>query len=139
MSLPTLPYETSGQQLGETRQAMTKRLMLDLESIIEKYKNKENKYYVLFHAKPWPKHPNVIKIKPLAMDNRPPMMLSCVLFGIDNKEGKLTLEWALPGNWPTWSMEGKNEPIPETIASIKKVGIDCYVDYDRFFLKENFF
>jgi len=134
-----LPYQSSGQEIGETRQAMTKRLMKDVEDIIEKYKSKEGKYYILVHGKPWPNHPNVIKIKLIPMNIKPKMMLSCILFGVDNKEGKLTLEWSLPGNWPTWSVGGKNEPVPETIASIKKVGIECYVDYDKYFSKENFF
>lgn len=127
MSL-SVPYQTSGQQLGETRQAMTKRLMKDLESIIDKYKDKKDKYYVLFHAKPWPNKPNVIRIKPIAMAFRPRMMLSCMLFGIDNAEGKLTLEWALPGDWPTWSVGGTNEPVPETIASVTAAGIHYFYD-----------
>lgn len=123
-----LPYESSGQQLGETRQAMTKTLMKDLESIINKFKDKENKYYILFHAKPWPNKPNVIKIKPIAMDNKPPMMLSCLLFGVDNATGVLTLEWALPGDWPTWSVGGTNEPVPEVIASVTQSGIQYHYD-----------
>jgi hypothetical protein len=124
-----VPYETSGQQLGETRQAMAKTLMQkDLESIINKYKDRKGKYYVLFHAKPWPNNPNVIKIKPLAMDFKPRMMLSCMLFGVDNETGTLTLEWALPGDWPTWAVGGKNEPVPETIASIEQSKIRYYYD-----------
>lgn len=123
-----LPYETSGQQLGETRQAMTKRLMKDLEEAINKYKDRDEKYYILVHAKPWPKNPQIIKIKMMAMNVKPHMMLSCLLFGVDNKEGKLTLEWALPGDWPTWSVEGTNEPVPEVIASVTKAGVRYHYD-----------
>lgn len=123
-----VPYRSTGQELGETRQAMTKTLMKDLESIIEKYKHKQNKYYVLFHAKPYPNHPGVIKIKPMAMDIRPRMMLSCILFGVDNASGTLTLEFALPGDWPVWSVGGTNEPVPETIASITQSGIRYHYD-----------
>jgi hypothetical protein len=126
----SVPYLSSGQELGETRTAMTKRLMKDMESIIEKYKDKREKYYVLFHAKPWPNKPNVIRIKPIAMAFKPRMMLSCLLFSVDNQEGKLMLEWALPGDWPTWSVGGKNEPVPETIASIKASGIKYH--YENF-------
>lgn len=129
-----VPYLTSGQELGETRKEMTKTLMKDLEQIIEKFKHFDFKYYVLFHAKPWPNNPNIIKIKPLAMAFKPRMMLSCLLFGIDNAEGKLTLEWALPGDWPTWAVEGAQEPVPETIASIEKSGIKYH--YDDFFPKD---
>lgn len=124
-----VPYDTSGQELGETRKAMTKTLMsTHLESIINKYKDMKEKYYVLFHAKPYPNIPNVIRIKPMAMSFRPRMMLSCVLFGVDNETGKLTLEWALPGDWPTWSVGGTNEPVPETIASIEASGIKYHYD-----------
>lgn len=125
-----VPYETSGQELGETRQAMTKRLMQDLEEIIAQCKDRKGKYYVLIHAKPWPKHPNIISIKKIVLENKPRMLLSCLLFGIDNATGTLTLEWALPGDWPTWAVGGSNEPIPETIASIEEAGIHYY--YDNF-------
>lgn len=123
-----VPYETSGQQLGETRKAMTKTLMSDLEKIINQFKDKDQKYYVLFHAKPWPTNPSVIKIKPFAMYNKPRMMLSCLLFEIDNNSGTLKLCWSLPGDWPTWSVEGTNEPVPETIASITESGIKYHYD-----------
>ncbi len=101
------PYQSSGQQLGETRQAMTKRLMKDIEDVVDKYKDKDEKYYILVHGKPFPNHPGLIKIKLIPTNIKPPMMLSCLLFGVDNKSGKLTLEWALPGDWPTWSVGGK--------------------------------
>lgn len=123
-----VPYQSSGQELGETRQAMTKRLMLDLENAINKYKSVENKYYILVHAKPWPKNPNVIKIKLIAMHNKPVMLLSCMLFGVDNKTGTLTLEWALPGDWPTWAVGGTNEPVPEVIASVTAAGVQYHYD-----------
>lgn len=123
-----VPYETSGQELGETRQAMTKTLMSDLEKIIDKFKGKKNKYYVLFHAKPDMRNQKIIRIKPLAMDFKPRMMLSCLCFGVDNETGILTLEWALPGDWPTWSVGGTNEPVPETIASIEKSGIKYHYE-----------
>jgi len=123
-----VPYETTGQQLGETRQAMTKTLMRDLEGVINKFKDKKEKYYVLVHAKPFPNHPTTIKIKLIALNKKPPMMLSCLLFGIDNESGKLTLEWALPGDWPTWSVGGTNEPVPETIASVNESGIKYHYE-----------
>lgn len=123
----SVPYVTSGQELGETRQAMTKTLMKDIESLIDKYKDKE-KFYILVHAKPWPNYPSCIKIKLMPMNVKPSMQLSCLLFGVDNKAGKLTLEWALPGDWPTWSVGGTNEPVPEVIASVTKAGIRYHYD-----------
>jgi len=123
-----LPYQAQKQQLGETRQAMGTRLMKDIEEIIEmeKCKKQEEKYYILFHAKPFPTRPDIIKMKRMVIFNRkPPMMLSCLCFGVDNKTGVLTLEWALPGSWPTWAMEGANEPVPEVISSLKELGKTC--------------
>lgn len=107
------------QEIGETRQEMTRDLMKRIENIMSEVDREQ--YYVLVHAKPFPKEPNVIKMKYLIMEHRPSMMLSCMLFKIDNKEGKLTLEWSLPGDWPTWAAEGENEPIPETIASFDRL------------------
>lgn len=124
-----VPYSTSGQQIGETRQAMTKRLMQDIEDCINKHKNKDH-FYILVHAKPFPKQANLIKIKIVPMNVKPSMMLSCMLFEVDNKEGKLMLNWALPGDWPTWAVNGENEPVPETIASINQSGIKYH--YENF-------
>lgn len=123
-----LEYETSGQELGETRTAMTAKLMQYIEEAVSKFSHKREKYYILVHAKPYPNMPNMIKQKLLAMDRKPPMMLSCMLFGVDNSTGTLTLEWALPGDWPTWSVGGTNEPIPEVIASIEKAGVSYMYD-----------
>jgi hypothetical protein len=123
-----IPYQSSGQELGETRKAMAKRLMLDIEDVINKNKNRKEIYYILVHAKPFPKCQTVIKIKLIPMNIKPPMMLSCLLFGVDNSEGKLTLEWALPGDWPTWAVGGKNEPVPEVIASVTQSGVNYFYD-----------
>lgn len=117
-----VPYIATKQEIGETRQAMTKRLMEYVEETINKFKDKSDKYYILVHAKPFPSCPNMIKQKIICMGHKPPMMLSCMLFGVDNSTGTLTLEWCLGGDWPTWSVEGTNEPIPEVIASFNKLG-----------------
>ena len=120
-----VPYESTGQQLGETRIAMGRRLMRDVEEIIDmdKCKKQTDKYYIMFHAKPWPNDPGLIKIKRMVIfKTKPSMMLSCLCFGVDNKTGTLTLEWALPGSWPVWSVEGTNEPIPEVLGSLKELG-----------------
>lgn len=123
-----VPYQTTGQELGETRKAMTKRLMQDIEDMINKYKARSDKYYILVHAKPWPQYPNTIKIKLIPMNVKPSMLLSCILFGVDNSSGKLTLEWALPGDWPTWSVGGTSEPVPEVIASVTQAGVRYHYD-----------
>lgn len=120
-------YKPSNQQLGETRQAMTKKLMQDIEEVINKYKDKD-KFFILVHGKPWKTRSDIIKIKLIPMNVKPPMMLSCMLFGVDNVNGKLTLEWSLPGDWPTWSVGGTNEPIPEVIASINQAGVRYQYD-----------
>jgi len=127
MSL-VIPYQSSGQEIGETRQAMTKTLMKDIESIINKCKGKSHKYYILVHAKPDMRYRQASRIKMIVTDVRPGMLLSCLLFGVNNETGVLTLEWALPGDWPTWSVGGTNEPVPETLASIQKSGIKYHYD-----------
>jgi hypothetical protein len=124
-----VPYESSGQQLGETRTAMSKRLMLDIEETVNKYSKETEKYFILVHAKPFSCNNKMIKIKIIApIPGKPRMMLSCMLFGVDNRSGKLTLEWSLPGDWPTWSVGGTNEPVPEVIASIDKSGVKYLYD-----------
>ena len=125
-----LPYATSGQELGETRQAITKTLMSkDIEGIVNELKSLDYKYYILVHAKPYPDHSGRIKIKIIkGIPTKPHMQLSCMLFGVDNKKGELTLEWALPGDWPTWAVGGANEPVPETIACIQASGITYHYD-----------
>jgi hypothetical protein len=120
----SLPYIASKQELGETRTAMTKRLMKDVEEIVEmdQCKKQTEKYYIVFHAKPWPDRPDIIKIKRMVIfHKKPPMMLSCLCFGVDNKTGVLTIEYSLPGDWPTWSVGGTNEPIPEVVGSLKEL------------------
>lgn len=107
------------QDLVETRDAMSRDLMRRIEDIIND--TKEDEFYILVHGKPFPKWPKMIKMKYLVMKQKPSMMLSCMLFHVDNKEGKLMLCWALPGDWPTWSVGGKNEPVPETIASYDRL------------------
>lgn len=124
-----VPYETTGQQLGETRQAMTKDIMQkDIEPIIEKLKSHPDKYYILIHAKKVPGNEAVIWKKIIVLFQKPPMMLSCLLFGVDNKKGELTIEWALPGSWPTWSVGGTNEPVAEVVASLKELSKVCDID-----------
>jgi hypothetical protein len=128
-----IPHANKGQQLGETRLAMTKRLMLDLEDVINKHKDKD-KFYILVHAKPFPNGlNNLIKIKLIPMNVKPSMMLSCMLFGVDNKSGKLTLEWSLGGDWPVHDVEGEGEPVPETIASLNALGKICNLNDTIFY------
>lgn len=117
------------QQIGETRAAMARALMQRIERTINE--TKWDKYYILVHAKPFMNHPHMIKQNIVVMRQRPPMMLSCMLFGVDNKEGKLTLEWALPGDWPVWSVGGSNEPVPETIASYQKLDKEVKLRFSR--------
>ncbi len=121
------------QEIGETRQAMAQGVMKRLEKIINEVKH--DRYYVLVHGKPYPNSPKVIKMKYLIMSQKPSMMLSCMLFSIDNKLGKLALEWALPGDWPTWSVGGTNEPVPETIASYDRLEKKLKFDQESLYME----
>lgn len=107
-------------ELGEVRTAMAKKLMEYLEKIICEKQKWRDKYWVLVHAKPFPNHPHLIKQKFVIMDEEPPMMLACMAFEVDNKEGKLSLLWSLPLDCPTWKRDG-SKPIPEVIASYDKL------------------
>lgn len=107
------------QDLGETRDQMSRDLMKRVENIMNETKCED--YWILVHAKPFPDAPNIIKMKYLVMNQKPSMMLSCMLFHVDKKKGILELCWVLPGDWPTWSVGGTNEPVPETIASYNRL------------------
>lgn len=109
------------QELGETRVAMTQTLMKRIEGIINEYQKRDDKYWILVHGKPYPNNPKMIKMKYVILPVKPSMMLSCMLFSVDNKSGTLMLEWALPGDWPVWSVNGTNEPVPEVIASYDRL------------------
>lgn len=106
------------QQLGETRQSMTKGLMQRIEGIINERKEKE--FYILVHAKPQSNNQFIIRQKIIILNQRPPEMLACMLFKVDNANGRLTLEWALPGDWPTQAVE-QGEHVPEVVASYNKL------------------
>lgn len=126
-----VPYETKGQELGETREAMARDLMTkDIEPLINKLKDRKEKYYILVHAKAIPGDRQTILKKIIVMNQKPSMMLACMLFSVDNATGTLALEWSLPGDWPTWSVGGTNEPVPEVIASVQDSGIQYH--YDNF-------
>lgn len=116
------------QELGETRQEMTRGLLKKIHKIVEERKDLPKKYYILVHAKPT--YPGSHEIKQLLVvtNQRPRMMLATLLFGVDREKGVLTLEWALPGDWPTYEVDtSKAEPVPEVISSIQKVGESNYV------------
>jgi hypothetical protein len=115
------------QELGETRQELTKSLLSKLFKVIDSNPNFADVYYIMVHAKPEGSGSPVIRQKIVVMHNKPSMMLSTLLFKVDLKRGELTLEWALPGDWPTYTLDTSvGEPVPEVIASIKAVGDQHY-------------
>jgi len=123
------------QQLGETREQMARDLMKRIEKIINE--TPREKYYILVHGKPFPNQPNVIKMKYVIIDRKPSMMLSCMLFEVDNRKGSLKLLWALPGDWPVLAVDQK-EPVPETIASYNRLDRVIKLKMtNRFFEKES--
>jgi|SRR5271170_159378 len=109
------------QQLGETRQEMTRGLMKRIEKIINSHQDFADKYYIWVHAKPDRKDRTIIREKIMITKVKPKMMLSTMLFGVDNREGKLTLEWALAGDWPTMDTGSVGEPVPEVIESFNEL------------------
>lgn len=116
------------QQIGETRQEMTRDLLTKIRGIINDYPNFAEKYYILVHAKPEQSGSHRIRQKILVMKQKPPMLLATLLFGVDRKRGELTLEWALPWDGPQYTVDQKHAtPVPEVIESILKVGQSNYV------------
>lgn len=114
---------------------MTRDLMKRIERIINE--TPKGRYYILVHGKPFPHTPNVIKMKYVIMDRRPSMMLSCMLFEVDNSRGSLKLLWSLPGDWPTVVTDQK-EPVPETVASYNRLDKVIKLKMtNRFFEKES--
>ena len=117
--------------LGEVREAMAKQLMGYLEKIIDEKQAWRDKYWVLVHAKPFPNQPKIIKQKFIIMEEEPPMMLACMAFEVDNKEGKLTLLWTLPLDCPT-EMREEGKQIPEVVGSYDKLNKRLSYDAKRF-------
>lgn len=124
-----VPYETKGQQLGETRQAMTKDLMQKtLEKIMRDYKHLKGKYYVLFHAKKYPNSETMIYIKPIVLTQMPPAMLGTLVFGVDNSTGVLTIERVLPLDRPIDEINAPSTPVKEVVDSVKDSNIIYHYD-----------
>lgn len=122
------------QEIGETRDQMGRDLMKRIEKIIND--TRADKYYILVHGKPFPNCSNIIKLKYITMTKKPSMMLSCMLFEVDNTKGYLKLLWALPGDWPLIVVD-KQEPVPETIASYDRLDkVIKLKKADRFFEEE---
>jgi len=109
------------QELGETRQEMTRGLMQKIEKIINEHERYADKYYIWVHAKPEKPGSNMIRQKIMITKVKPQMQLSTILFGVDNRKGDLTLEWALAGDWPIMETADEGEPVPEVIASFKEL------------------
>lgn len=114
------------QELGETREAMTRDLMLKVEKAINE--TNLDKFWIMVHAKPMHFHHKMIKQKIFLLDKEPPMYLSCLCFEVDKVGGVLKLLWALPGDWPTYTLSGTVKPIPEVVASYD--ALEKKVKYD---------
>ena len=114
------------QEIGETREEMTRGLMKRIESAIND--TNLDKFWILVHAKPFSGNLKIIKQKIILIDREPPMLLACLCFEVDKKAGVLKLLWALPGDWPTYTLSGTVKPIPEVIASYDK--LERKINYD---------
>lgn len=81
--------------LWDVRENMEQNHLDKMESIKQKYQNKES-YYVLVHVNWADPSMTVLKNTYLLMDKMPPKMLGTMLYYINNKKGLEELKWALP-------------------------------------------
>jgi hypothetical protein len=114
------------QELGETREDMTRGLMKKIEKIINE--EKSDKFWILIHAKPMHFNNKMIKQKIVLLPREPPMMLACLCFEVDKHQGTLKLLWAIPGDWPTYTLCGTAKPVPEVVASYDR--LEKKLDFD---------
>jgi hypothetical protein len=115
------------QELGETSQAMTAGLMKKIHRIVEQDVLKEKKYYILVHAKPSFMNKKLIKQGLVVCKQKPPQMLSTLLFRVDRETNEVVLEWALPGDWPKHQVENTGAFDETIMSSIDSVGHHHYV------------
>jgi hypothetical protein len=89
-----------GQQLGETRSAMTKDFMDDvLPDTAEEVHEKHgwNKFYILFSWKEDLNNPAIIREGRVASRTKPKIMpLNSMCFSVDYPKGLIIAEWILP-------------------------------------------
>lgn len=89
-----------GQQLGETRDAMTKDFMEETLPETAEEVHKQNgweQFYLLFSFKEDLGNPNVIREGRVASRKKPKVMpLNSMCFYIDYKKGLIISQWILP-------------------------------------------
>jgi hypothetical protein len=113
------PFDDSLHAIVE---AFNKKLM----SVVEENSDYAEKYYIIVLARQEPRGSRVIKQKILLSKIKPPMMLATMVYFVDQVNGKLSRLWTLPGDWPSLPSGSIEEPSPEIVSSIKKLGESYY-------------
>lgn len=113
------------QELGETRTAMGWHVMNSLDKIINESRKFADRYWVIFHIKPFSGCPEVIRNRIILSKTQPPKMLSTIVFEVDNIEGKLLFHWALPPDIPQDDIAYQQDEniVLETAETVKESGI----------------
>jgi len=105
--------------LGDLRPELAKDLQRRIVEVIDRYKNKES-YFLLVWAG-IEIETGIIRSKLILLSEKPPKMLGTMLYFVDNKAGKLERIWALPLDIPIY--EPSEDLVEEVLKSSKNMPI----------------
>jgi len=105
--------------LGEIRGEIAKEIQRSILKTVDKYKNKES-YFMLVWAG-IDIETNIVRTKIILLDKRLPKMLGTLLYFVDNRIGKIERVWALPLDIPIY--EPSEEVVEEVLRSSKNMPI----------------
>lgn len=97
-----------------------------LLEIVETNRSYGDQYYIIFVARQDQRGSRIIRQRYILSKVKPPMMLASMVYFVDQVRGELSRLWCLPGDWLSYPKEKMEEPHPEIVASIKKVGEHYY-------------
>jgi hypothetical protein len=112
-----------GLVIGDVRSELQRAVINQLERVVDGNQDRYEQYYILVHANADPvlamKHGRrAFRTKIMILKERPPKMLGCMLFFVDNKKSDVQLEWVLPLDTvgPPGTDSGISSPVIERSA-----------------------
>lgn len=97
-----------------------------IKTVVQDNRNYADQFYIIVVARQEPKGSRNIHQRIVLSKVKPPMMLATMVYFADQRAGKLSRLWTLPGDWPSYPSSKMEEPSPEVVSSIKKVGEHYY-------------
>lgn len=90
-----------GLVIGDVRSELQRSVIASLERVVEANQTKHDQYFILVHANADPEMAartgqRSFRTRIMILNRRPPKMLGCMLFFVDNKKSDVELEWVLP-------------------------------------------